>query len=57
MILSPLSWAVVSFYNKRRTSEQWIKEGKQGGEEDAAELPSLPIRGVRLWLVLIGYNP
>jgi hypothetical protein len=24
------SWAVVRFYNKRGTAEQWIKEGKQG---------------------------
>ena len=23
------SWAVVRFYNKRGTAEQWIKEGRQ----------------------------
>jgi hypothetical protein len=35
------SRAVVRFYNKRGTAQQWIKEGKTGGEDDAAE--PLPI--------------
>jgi hypothetical protein len=33
--------AVVRFYNKRGTSEQWIKAG---GEDDAAELPPVPVK-------------
>jgi hypothetical protein len=37
------SRAVVQFYNKRRTAEQWIKEGKQAVKDDAAELPSVPV--------------
>ena len=41
--LEPDSRAVVRFYNKRRTAEQWIKEGKQVGEDDAPELPPLPV--------------
>ena len=28
-------------YNKRCKAEQWIKEGKAGGEDDAAVLPSV----------------
>jgi len=36
------SRAVVRFYNKRGTAKQWIREGKQGGEDDAAELPPAP---------------
>ena len=34
--------AVVRFCNKRETAEQWIKEGQAGGENDTAELPSVP---------------
>ena len=33
--------AVVRFYNKRGTAEQWIKEGKQAVEDDAALLSPL----------------
>jgi hypothetical protein len=46
------SRAVVRFYNKRGTAEQWIKEGKQ-----AVKMTRL-IRSneVRLWLSLIAYN-
>ena len=54
--LTAESRAVVRFYNKRGTAEQWIKEGKQGGKDDAAELPPLPANEVRLWLSLIAYN-
>jgi len=38
------SRAVVRFYNKRGTAEQWIKEGKQAVEDDTAELPSFPVQ-------------
>jgi hypothetical protein len=49
------SRVVVCFYNKRSTAEQWIKEGKQAVEDDAAELPLLEHciltgAGVRLWV-------
>ena len=45
--------AVVRFYNKRGTSEQWIKEGKQ-----AVKMPRLSCHGsgpneVQLWLSVI----
>ena len=48
--------AVVRFYNKRGTAEQWIKEGKQ-----AVKMPRLSCHGFRsnevwLWLSLIAYN-
>ena len=36
------SRAVVRFYNKRSTAEQWIKEGKQAVTLDAVVLSSLP---------------
>ena len=43
------SRAVVRFYNKRGTSEQWIQGRQAGGEDDALELPSLPVeRGAAL---------
>ena len=38
------SRAVVRFYNKRGTAEQWIKEGKQAVKMTRAELPSVPIQ-------------
>jgi len=31
------SRAVVRFYNKRGTAEQWIKEGKQGSSRQGCE--------------------
>jgi len=36
--------AVVRFYNKRGMAEQRSEEGKQGGQDDPAELPSLPFQ-------------
>ena len=47
------SRAVVRFYNKRSTAEQWIKEGKQ-----AVKMTRLRFRSneVRLWLSVIAYN-
>jgi hypothetical protein len=50
------SRAVVRFYNKRGTAEQWIKEGKQ-----AVKMTRLSCRGfrsneVRLALSLLAYN-
>ena len=40
------SRAVVRFYNKRGTAEQWIvDQGRQAsGEDDAPELPSVPVQ-------------
>ncbi len=38
------SRVVVRFYNKRGTAEQWIKERQAGGEDDVAELPSVPVQ-------------
>jgi hypothetical protein len=40
-------------YSKRRTAEQWIKEGS---EPDAAALPVLRSNEVPLWLSVIAYN-
>ena len=37
------SRAVVRFYNKRGTAEQWIKGRQAGGKDDAAELPSVSV--------------
>ena len=37
------SRAVVRFYNKRGTAEQWIKEGKQAVKNDTAFLSSFPL--------------
>jgi len=35
------SRAVVRFYNKRGTAEQWIKEGKQASQDTRLSLPSV----------------
>jgi hypothetical protein len=38
------SRAVVRFYNKRGTAEQWIKEGKQAVKLDALIVPPVPVQ-------------
>ena len=50
------SGAVVRFYNKRGTAEQWIKEGKQAVETTRLRCPRFRSNEVRLWLSLIAYN-
>jgi hypothetical protein len=54
------SRAVVRFYNKRGTAEQWIKEGKQAVKMTRLSwgAPGARFRSneVRLWLSLIAYN-
>jgi hypothetical protein len=41
--LSLPSRAVMRFHNKRGTAERWIKGKRAGGEDDPAELPSVPV--------------
>jgi hypothetical protein len=48
------SRAVVRFYNKRRTAEQWIKEGKQAVK--MTRLHRFRSNQVRLALSLLAYN-
>jgi hypothetical protein len=48
--------AVVRFYNKRGTAEQWIKEGKQAVAMTRLSCHRLRANEVRLWLSLIAYN-
>ena len=50
------SRAVVRFYNKRGTSEQWIKEGKQAVKMTRLSCHRFRSNEVRLWLSLIAYN-
>src|ERR1700736_301135 len=50
------SRAVVRFYNKRGTAEQWIKEGKQAVKLARLSCHRFRANGVRLWLSLIAYN-
>jgi hypothetical protein len=50
------SRAVVRFYNKRGTAEQWIKEGKQAVKMTRLSCHRFRSNGVRLWLSLIAYN-
>ena len=50
------SRAVVRFYNKRGTAEQWIKEGKQAVKMTRLSCHRFRSNEVRLWLSLIGYN-
>ena len=50
------SRAVVRFYNKRGTAEQWIKEGKQAVKMTRLSCHRFRCNEVRLWLILIAYN-
>jgi hypothetical protein len=44
------SRAVVRFYNKRGTAEQWIKEGKQAVKMTRLSCHRFRSNEVRLWL-------
>jgi len=48
--------AVVRFYNKRGTAEQWIKEGKQAVKMTRLSCHRFRSNEVRLWLSVIAYN-
>src|SRR5271163_5345439 len=50
------SQAVVRFYNKRGTAEQWIKEAKQAVAMTRLSCHRFRANEVRLWLSLIAYN-
>jgi hypothetical protein len=50
------SRAVVRFYNKRGTAEQWIKEGKQAVAMTRLSCHRFHANEVRLWLSVIAYN-
>lgn len=50
------SRAVVRFYNKRGTVEQWIKEGKQAVKMTRLSCHRFRSNEVRLWLSVLAYN-
>jgi Transposase DDE domain group 1/Domain of unknown function (DUF4387) len=50
------SQAVVRFYNKRGTAEQWIKAGKQAVKMTRPSCHRFRSHEVRLWLSVIAYN-
>ncbi len=50
------SRAVVRFYNKRGTAEQWIKEGKQAVAMTRLSCHRFRANEVRLWLSVIAHN-
>src|SRR5713226_4610409 len=50
------SRAVVRFYNKRGTAEQWIKESKQAVAMTRLSCHRFRANEVRLWLSVIAYN-
>ena len=50
------SRAVVRFYNKRGTAEQWIKEGKQAVKMTRLSFHRFRANEVRLQLSLLAYN-
>jgi len=54
--LETSSRAVVRFYNKRGTAEQWIKEGKQAVKMTRLSCHRFHANEVRLWLSLIADN-
>jgi hypothetical protein len=50
------SRALVRFYNKRGTAEQWIKEGKQAMKMTRLSCHRFRPNEVRVWLSVIAYN-
>ncbi len=54
--LGTSSRAVVRFYNKRGTAEQWIKEGKQAVKMTRLSCHRFRSNEVRLWLSLLAHN-
>jgi Transposase DDE domain group 1 len=54
--LAASSRAVVRFYNKRGTAEQWIKESKQAVALTRLSCHRFRANEVRLWLSVIAYN-
>ena len=50
------SRAVIRFYNKRGTAEQWIKEGKLAVSWTRLSCHRFRGNQVRLWLSVIAYN-
>ncbi len=50
------SRAVVRFYNKRGTAEQWIREGKLAVKMTRLSCHRFRANEVRLWLSVIAYN-
>ena len=56
MNLALPSRAVVRFYNKRGTSEQWIREGKQAVKMTQLSCHRFRSNEVRLWLSVIAHN-
>ena len=50
------SRAVMRFYNKRGTAEQWSKEGKQVVKMTRPSCHRFRSNEVRLWLSVIAYN-
>jgi hypothetical protein len=54
--LTAASRAVVRFYNKRGTAEQWIKEGKQAVAMTRLSCHRFRPNEVRLWLSVLAYN-
>ncbi len=54
--LGTSSRAVVRFYNKRGTAEQWIKEGKQVVKMTRLSCHRFRSNEVRLWLSLLAHN-
>jgi len=50
------SRAMMRFYNKRRTAEQCIKEGKQAVKMTRLSCHRFRSNEVRLWLSLLAYN-
>jgi Transposase DDE domain group 1 len=56
LVLETDSRAVVRFYNKRGTAEQWIKEGKQAVKMTRLSCHRFRSNEVRLWLSVMAYN-
>lgn len=54
--LETASRAAVGFYNRRGTTEQWIKEGKQAVKMTRLSCHRFRSNEVRRWLSVLAYN-
>jgi len=54
--LTAANRAVVRFYNKRGSAEQWIKEGKQAVAMTRLSCHRFRANQVRLWMSVLAYN-
>ena len=56
LVMHPVPWELLRFYNGRGTAEQWIKEGKYALNWTRLSCHKFVANQVRLWLFVLTYN-